>query len=727
MKMDCGVRTMRKTVKLFLAFCLLLTVSESMLGSNHPVIGAVNSSTYQTLFEDDFSTGMDKWSPIVGTWNVIDRELHGSSNQDRGVVYPPQHRVGMIWAGDGSWTDYIFSVGFRSLLSSKPVEVLFRWQDAGNYYKIVVTSSHMEIWITRHENSSMLYREPDSYLINQTEPDDISIKIHGSIPTISVYHHGYPEITVKDLSGQSLASGKIGFSVEPGTYTAFRDVKVTTLHADLVGAQKVILLLVEYPDLKHTLSPEQIYANVFPTLNAYYTEVSYNQTWIIGKITPSWKMLQNTSTYYDLSSVTSSGWSKGRDVTFISDAIRAWDREVDFSEYDYVFIAGAGNSIWGYTDFQVPLATTDDGVTITGATAQREVYDWTIYAHEFGHLALGLPDLYSYEIAFTRPSDYRAAAIYVGPWDLMSRSDNRPQIGSWAKIHAGWIPDSTVLELLPGQNGAAMIQPLERPTSGVDAVIVYIDGVRYFIVENRQPVGFDRVLPDRGILISYVDESKYWRGNGPVVVQDAHPESGPRWQLPHPTFNLGPNAIPEYTNSTYNVSVSLLDMVNDSYVVAFGKPGDMSAAKTAYQTAKQSLKQAQLLLIEASNYQSPEATAITQQAKEKYALATETLSRGSLGFFNETKSYANDSIMLLQKAQQTEEAFLRQKGSETHTSRPSEELPIVIAIPIIAAAAMTILFIAYIRRKEIMKKAREDTMRRFSMTGKVNWNAIRGY
>jgi M6 family metalloprotease-like protein len=714
MKMDRGVRTMRKMVKFFLVFCLLVTVSQSTLDFSHPVLGAVSSSSYQTLFEDDFSTGMDGWNPIVGTWNVIDGELHGSSNQERGFVYPPQHRVGMIWAGESSWTDYVFSVGFRSLLSSKPVEVLFRWQDAGNYYKIVVTSSHMEIWITRNENSSMLYREPDAYLINQTDPDDISIKVHGSIPTISIYHGGYPEITVKDLSGQSLASGKIGFSVEPGTYSAFRDVKVTTLHADLTGPQKVILLLVEYPDLRHTLSPEQIYANVFPTLNEYYTEVSYNQTWIIGKVTPSWKMLQNTSAYYDLSSVTSSGWSKGRDVTFISDAIRAWDREVDFSEYDYVFVAGAGNSIWGYTDFQVPLATTDDGVTITGATAQREVYDWTIYAHEFGHLELGLPDLYSYEIAFTRPSDYYAAAIYVGPWDLMSRSDNRPQIGSWGKIHAGWIPDSSVLELLPGQKGAAMIQPLERPAAGVDAVIVYIDAVRYFIVENRQPVGFDRFLPDRGILISYVDESKYWRGNGTVVVQNAHPESGPRWQLPHPTFNLGSNAISQYTNSIYNTSVSLLDVVNGSYVVAFGKPEDMSAAKTAYQTAKHSLGQAQLLLLEASNNQSPEAGALTQQAKEKYALATETLSRGSVGFFNETKSYANDSIMLLQRAQQTEEAFLEQKSSERHASQPLGELPIVFAIPIIAAATMMILFVAYVRRKEIKTRNGLDRQQMFA-------------
>lgn len=682
------VFTMRKTVKLFLALWLLVTMYQSMLGVYRPVHGAVSSSSYQTLLEDDFSSGLDKWNILQGTWKVSGGELQGSSEQG----------AGMITAGDVAWKDYIFTVGFRSP-SNSPLKILVRWQDAANYYKLVVTSSHIEVWLVRNGNARMLYRELDSFYVDQTKPDDLKIRIHGAVPTISIYHYGYPEITVKDLSGESVPSGKIGFSVEQGTTAAFRDVKVTTLHADVVGPQRVILLLVEYPDIKHTLSPDQIYANVFPTLNQYFTEVSYNQTWIIGQVTPSWKMLQNPSTYYGLSTVTGPGWSKGRAVTFLHDAIMAWDKEIDFNKYDYVFVAGAGESIWGYTDFQEVLATTNDGVTITGATAQRESYTWTVYAHEFGHLALGLPDLYSYGIAFTGPSDYRVAAIYAGPWDLMSRSNERPQIGSWGKIHAGWILDGGVLELLPGQEGAALIQPLEKPTAGVEAVVIYLNFTTYFIIENRQPVGFDKVLPDKGILVSYVDEGKYWRGNGPVVVQDAHPESGPRWQLPHPTFNIGTNAVSQYTNNTYNIAVSLLDMVNDSYIVAFGRPEDMSKAKAAYQTAKDSLQQAQLLIDETSDYQSPEARNLALQGRDRYTLAKEALTRGSLGFFNQTISYATDSIGLLQKAKQTEQEFLKASGTQTQIFQPSEQVPLMLAAPIIIAAAACILVIVYVRRR----------------------------
>jgi hypothetical protein len=66
-------------------------------------------------------------------------------------------------------------------------------------------------------------------------------------------------------------------------------------------------------------------------------------------------------------------------------------------------------------------------------------------------------------------------------------------------------------------------------------------------------------------------------------VQDANPGSAPRWQLPHPTFDIGPTAKPQYTNQTFNLSVSLLDKFqNGSYVIAVGRPNSIDAAKSAY-------------------------------------------------------------------------------------------------------------------------------------------------
>jgi hypothetical protein len=58
------------------------------------------------------------------------------------------------------------------------------------------------------------------------------------------------------------------------------------------GAQSVAVILVEFPDLKHSVSRDILYDRVFNKLNAYYTEVSYNQTWIIGEMTRDWIMMR---------------------------------------------------------------------------------------------------------------------------------------------------------------------------------------------------------------------------------------------------------------------------------------------------------------------------------------------------------------------------------------------------------------------------------------------------
>ena len=538
----------------------------------------VSSSSYQVLFDDDFSQGLTKWHHLQGTWEVQNGDLHGSSSGAEGAIS----------AGDASWRDYVVSVRVKSLTNSSDV-LLVRLLDAQNYYQVVLFWDHMEIRVRHNGIDHLLYQEkPWGYSIPTTEWHQLRVKIYGAVPTITAYWDDYPEITVKDLSNQSLSAGMIGLGVDSGAQSAFEAVRVTTLRPDSTGAQRIILLLVEFPDVKHRLTPQQVYGNVFPTLNQYYTEISYNLTWVVGSVTQGWQMLQNSSTYYDIAKVTGTGYRNGRDLQFLKDAIIVWDNEIDYRNYDYVFVCGAGSSVWGYEYSQVKIARTNDGITLDRATAQPENDDWKVYAHEFSHLSLGLPDLYSYPIAFNGPSDWREAAVYVGPWDLMSRSNERPQTGAWDKIHVGWIPQSKILEILPGQQGAATIEPLENPTSGIQAIVIYQTPTTYFVIENREPIGHDSVLPDKGILISHVDESKYWRGDGPVVVQDANPGSGPRWQLLHPTFNIGPGASSQYTNQTYNMAITLLDKPSDnSFLVAVSTPNTVDSAKSAYNSLNQ--------------------------------------------------------------------------------------------------------------------------------------------
>lgn len=500
----------------------------------------------------------------------------------------------MISAGDSAWIDYVFSVHVRNR-EGLVYAVLVRWQDPDNYYRVVLKQDHFEFWLRRSGDEQLLYREsPWGFSTAMEEWHEVKVKLYGVVPTIEAYIDAQPEITVKDLSGRSISSGMIGLAVEAGVLSLFDDVKVTTLHPDIAGPYSIILLLVEFPDVKHTQSPQQMYDKIFPTLNRYYTESSYNLTWVNGQVTPEWKALQKPSTYYDISTITGSGWQKGRTIEFIADAIHAWDDEVDYRKYDYVFVAGPRDSVWGYAETCCLQISTDDGITITRGSGERENYDWRTYAHELGHI-FSLPDLYSYEIAFSGPRDWREAAIYVGPWDLMSRSDDRPQIGAWGKIKLGWIPPGRILELLPGQQGAiATIDPLETQTSGIQSIIVYLNATTYFLIENRQPIGFDKVLPDKGVLVSYVDEAKCWRGDGPVVVQDASPETGPRWQLLHPTLDIAPGKRDRLANQTCDLAIGLLGKQGDSYKITVGNP---SFVDTSYPPQQNQLEPMSIIAV----------------------------------------------------------------------------------------------------------------------------------
>ncbi len=126
-----------------------------------------------------------------------------------------------------------------------------------------------------------------------------------------------------------------------------------------------------------------------------------------------------------------------------------------------------------------------------------------VYCHEFGH-AIGLPDLYD--------TSNLSAATNVGPgnWSLMSTGGYggngfSPQFpshpGAWASAFLGW--NQTIRPLA---DTLITIAPLAR---GGQIVELWFQGEAYpehFLIENRQREGFDRTLPNSGLLITHVDE-----------------------------------------------------------------------------------------------------------------------------------------------------------------------------------------------------------------------------
>jgi len=138
-------------------------------------------------------------------------------------------------------------------------------------------------------------------------------------------------------------------------------------------------------------------------------------------------------------------------------------------------------------------------------------------------------------------------------------------ISSFTKIRLGWISPDQVLLVNPGETQRTFLSPLSE--KGKTLVIkIPLQSGHYYLIENRQPNGFDRVLPDSGILILKVNPDAE-EGSGTVKVMDADPDAT---NFSHATFRTD--------RKNRNVFV---DRENDLAVLPLGpKGGDQGVLVT---------------------------------------------------------------------------------------------------------------------------------------------------
>lgn len=123
-----------------------------------------------------------------------------------------------------------------------------------------------------------------------------------------------------------------------------------------------------------------------------------------------------------------------------------------------------------------------------------------VFAHELGH-GFGLPDLYS-----------QSGHAGAGRWDLMGTgawgcsTTFEPQkpcpMGAWSKAALGWVD----VQVIPfgTDPGRVALDPVE--TSRRVIAIPSGDGSsEYYLIENRQRIGFDANLPAPGLLVWQID------------------------------------------------------------------------------------------------------------------------------------------------------------------------------------------------------------------------------
>jgi immune inhibitor A len=307
------------------------------------------------------------------------------------------------------------------------------------------------------------------------------------------------------------------YSVPPGPLSR-------TIQPRTTGTAKVLIIPVQFKDVAHwggnnvsSLSNRTFSDDPsMLSLNDYLKECSGGKFNITGNVTP-WVNSSYNMSYY------------GADGTYIDDlngpiyrlvteAVMLADSYVDFSKFDadkdgvvdHLIVVHAGqaqegwgggkNDIWSHHWAVLNTNLKVDGVQVYPYSMVSEYSPVGTWAHEFGH-DLGLPDLY----------DIDGSSQGVGRWDVMgSGSWNGggrypAHYSAWSKTKLGWVSPIDIIGPMANMtmNSVEKGGPVYRLKIGDPA-----NSKEYFLLENRQRIGFDQKLPGDGLLIWHVDDSQ---------------------------------------------------------------------------------------------------------------------------------------------------------------------------------------------------------------------------
>jgi M6 family metalloprotease-like protein len=195
-----------------------------------------------------------------------------------------------------------------------------------------------------------------------------------------------------------------------------------------------------------------------------------------------------------------------------TEALTRADQAVDYSLYDRngdgtvtrdelaLNVIFYQDTIFGEVR-NIPDVSTGDGVTLDGdeiATVYTPDFDQPghtgIFAHELAHVYINAGDMYE---SFWDPTA-------PGPYSLMDQEGNHPHLDPYHKLHAGDWFDPIVVT----QDGYYDIPAVEQQASIVKLRDPGSHTGEFFLVENRQLLGYDQYLPDSGLAVWHIDESR---------------------------------------------------------------------------------------------------------------------------------------------------------------------------------------------------------------------------
>ncbi len=237
----------------------------------------------------------------------------------------------------------------------------------------------------------------------------------------------------------------------------------------------------------------------------YYYDISDGQLTFTNYVSATFYRAEHPKSYYDDCSLPQ--WDAARPL--IREALDYLDSQgFDFSQYDsngdgtidalscYIANLYTGACPYGYglASHANNVGWSADGVSTARYQLTSLYGSPTLgtFCHESAHMLLQWPDLY----------DHDFSSNGVGYFCVMSRISSNTNPGEACapmKHYAGWGNVTPLVGLMPN---------LTAPTTG-NSFFKYTNPLKsheYFLIENRQRVGRDWLLPTRGLAIWHVDE-----------------------------------------------------------------------------------------------------------------------------------------------------------------------------------------------------------------------------
>lgn len=357
----------------------------------------------------------------------------------------------------------------------------------------------------------ILKKETNGYLVYAEKQND-------EIVASSVPYRG----------NDALAAGKVALLNRRSITPQMQAAAPPTLQLDgtfpLTGKRKLLMLLVNFSDTQVSFSRDDFDAMMngdnyqgTGSFRDFYLENSYQQldveTTVVG-----WIQLSKNKNMYSTEDMTA----------LISEALTLVKDQVDFSQFDNdgdgeldglsiihqgtgAEVTGSASDIWSHSSEL--LDTWVNGMRVRSYTIQPELLFESpaktmmtvgVFCHEFGH-NLGAPDFY--DVDYEQNGEYYG----TGDWDLMAGGawgvysqpgDSPCHYTMWQKMQFGWVTPTVLTE---SQAVSGMPAVVDEPVAYV--VNTMRDG-DYYVLENRQQVGFDRALPGHGLIIYHADENR---------------------------------------------------------------------------------------------------------------------------------------------------------------------------------------------------------------------------